>query len=72
MAEKSLNKYKNIFGSAKETIDAIQKYITNNSTQNVNNNASIEEEPAASVNRILNSVICEETNNDIKKIINNL
>lgn len=72
MAEKSLNKYKNIFGSAKETIDAIQKYITNNSPKNINNDISTEEEPAASVNRILNSVICEETNNDIKKIINNL
>jgi len=64
--------YKNILGDTKATIEAIQKYITNNSPSKAVNNAEVEEEPAASVNRILNSVVCEETNNDIQKIINNL
>ncbi len=70
--EISFNKYKNIIGSAKETIDAIQKYINNFSSSNINNNVEIEEEPAASINRILNSTACEETNSEIQKIINNL
>lgn len=70
--EAASSKYRNIIGSTKETIEAIQKYISNNSPNNINSNIDIEEEPAASVNRILNSVACEETNNDIQKIINNL
>ena len=65
--------YKNILGDTKATIEAIQKYIKNNSVNNqVIENSEIEEEPAASVNRILNSIACPETNNDIQKIINNL
>ena len=70
--ETSLSKYKNIIGSAKETIEAIQKYINNFSSSNINNNIETEEEPAASINRILNSTACEETNLEIQKIINNL
>ncbi len=70
--ETSLSKYKNIIGSAKETIEAIQKYINNFSSSNINNNIETEEEPAASINRILNSTASEETNLEIQKIINNL
>ncbi len=70
--EVSFNKYKNILGSAKETIEAIQRYINNFSSSNVNNNIEIEEDPAASINRILNSTASEETNSEIQKIINNL
>lgn len=66
--------YKNIIGDTKATIEAIQKYIKNNSVNNkkIIENTQIEEEPAASINRILNSTICEETNSEIQKIINNL
>ena len=66
--------YKNILGDTKATIEAIQKYIKNNSVNNkkIIENTQIEEEPAASINRILNSTICEETNSEIQKIINNL
>ena len=68
------NIYKNILGDTKETIEAIQKYIKNNSVNNkqITENTQIEEEPAASINRVLNSTICEETNSEIQKIINNL
>ena len=68
------NIYKNILGDTKATIEAIQKYIKNNSVNNkkIIENTQIEEEPAASINRILNSTICEETNSEIQKIINNL
>lgn len=66
--------YKNILGDTKATIEAIQKYIKNNSVNNkqIIENTQIEEEPAASINRILNSTLCEETNSEIQKIINNL
>lgn len=66
MAELSL---KNLFGDARATIEAIQKYIKNNEPVS---NFNMEEDPAASVNRILDSVACEETNAEIRKIINNL
>ena len=68
------NIYKNILGDTKATIEAIQKYIKNNSINNkqIVENTQIEEEPAASINRILNSTCCEETNSEIQKIINNL
>lgn len=69
MAEISLKKYKNILGSAKETIEAIQKYINNNQSSQ---NKEIEEQPAASINRILDSVADEEIANDVNKIINNM
>ncbi len=62
--------YKSIIGDTKATIEAIQKYIAKNSPeQNVN---ILEEAPAESINRILNSVVSDETNTDIQKIINNL
>ena len=57
MAEISLKKYKNILGDAKETIEAIQKFISNSQNETT---VDFEEEPAASVNRILNSVSEEE------------
>ncbi|MBQ4123366.1 hypothetical protein IJD44_06570 [bacterium] len=69
MAEISLKKYKNILGDAKETIEAIQKFISNSQNETT---VDFEEEPAASVNRILNSVSEEEITNDIRKIIENL
>lgn len=56
------------FGNTKETIDAIEKYIeTNNYTMNLT-----EEEPAASINKVIEAAKCEETSLDIQKIINNL
>ena len=66
--------YKKILGDTKATIEAIQKYIKNNSVNNKQmiENTQIEEEPAASINRILNSTLCEETNSEIQKIIHNL
>ncbi|MCD7780940.1 MAG: hypothetical protein LUH05_09760 [Candidatus Gastranaerophilales bacterium] len=68
----SVNKYKNIIGDTKATIEAIQKYINNYSSGNTQNSVNEEEKPAESINRILESTICEETNNEIQKIINNL
>ena len=69
--EISLGKYKNIIGSAKETIDAIQRFIEKNAPQQTVSN-NVEEAPAESINRVLNSVANDETNMDIQKIINNL
>ncbi|MGM9993683.1 MAG: hypothetical protein ACI37R_03025 [Candidatus Avigastranaerophilus sp.] len=69
MAEFSLKKYKNLLGDTNETIKAIQKFISNKQDEN---NIEFEEEPAASVNRILNSVADEELTDDIRKIINNI
>ncbi len=66
----SLSKYKNIFGDTRETIRAIQNFISDNSKYKPEENK--EEEPAASINRVLNSTICEDTSNDIAKIIKNL
>ena len=71
MEENSLKqKYMNLLGDTKEMIDAIQKFITQENK--INENSEIEEKPAESVNRILNSVASEEINNDIRKIIENL
>ncbi len=70
--ETVFNKYKNIIGNAKDTIEAIQKYINNYSKENIQNSANSQEEPAASINRILNSTASEETNSEIQKIIDNL
>lgn len=67
--EKINSLYKNIFGDTKATIAAIQKFIEKKVPENT---VEIERNPAESVNRILNSVACEETNNDIQKIINRL
>ena len=71
MEEVSLKqKYLNLLGDTKEIVDAIQKYIDIN--QQVENVETEEEKPAASVNRVLNSVASEDVNNDIRKIIENL
>ncbi|MBQ9244734.1 hypothetical protein IJ182_00535 [bacterium] len=73
MAEevKKANLYKNILGDAKSTIDAIQKFIAENSPKN-NVNSDREEQPAASINKILDSIADEETSEDIQKIIDRL
>jgi len=63
--------YKSIVGDTKATIEAIQKYIAQNNTVR-NNGINTEESPAESINRVLNSVVDEDVNNDIQKIINNL
>ncbi len=68
----ALSKYRNIFGNAKETIQAIQNFIDANSLPLNENNSEEAEEPAASINRIINSTADEDTTADIKKIINNL
>lgn len=68
---KKLNfNYRNILGDTKETIEAIQRYIENNARAKVE--PVREEEELTSLNRVLNSVACEETNSEIDKIIRNL
>jgi len=62
--------YKSIIGDTKATIEAIQKYIYQNNQKT--ENKIVEESPAESINRVLNSIASEETNEDIQKIINNL
>lgn len=64
----NLKKYKGFIGTTKESIEAIQRFIENNNKVN----EVMEEDPAASVNRILKSVECEETNSEIQKIIDKL
>ena len=65
--------FKNIIGDTKATIDAIQKYIKENSPKTVKDvETSIEEAPAESINRVLNATACEETSIEIQKIINRL
>ena len=64
----NLKKYRGFIGTTKEAIDAIQRFIENNN----NVNEVVEEDPAASVNRVLKSVECEETNSEIQKIIDKL
>ena len=64
----NLKKYKGFIGTTKESIEAIQRFIDNNNKVN----EVMEEDPAASVNRILKSVECEETNSEIQKIIDKL
>ena len=61
--------YKNILGDTKRTIDAIQKFIEEYS---VPVKAAKEEMPADSVNRVINSIKDEDTQEDINKIIRNL
>ena len=63
--EKRLNLYKNIIGDTKATIEAIQRYISDNSKQRVEHNAEVEESPAESINRVLKAVACEDTQKDI-------
>ena len=62
--------YKSIIGDTKSTIDAIQRFIAKNPPKTTTSQQ--EEAPAESINRILNSVACDETNQDIQKIIENL
>ena len=65
--------FKNIIGDTKATIDAIQKYIAENTPKTVKDvHTEIEEAPAESINRILNAVDCEETSAEIQAIINRL
>ncbi len=71
--EEIFNKYKNLFGDTKATIEAIQKYLNENSSSKTEDKELLkEEEPAASINKILNCTTDEETNSAIQKIINNL
>ena len=69
-ARKSPYTYKNILGDAKETIDAIQRYIEGNARVKIE--PVKDEEEMTSINRVLNSVACKETNEEINKIIKNL
>jgi hypothetical protein len=72
MAEaKKINLYKNILGDAKSTIDAIQKYIKENSMSK-NKKEDTEETPALSIKKILSSISDEETSAEIQKIIDSL
>ena len=69
MAEKKLrlSYVYNILGDTQATIAAIQKYIEKKPEENV-----AEETPAASINRVIESVADEELNMDLQKIIKNL
>ncbi len=64
----NLKKYKGLIGSTRESINAIQKFIEKNKSDNSVFN--IEEEPAASINKVLNAAV--EEDNEIQNIINNL
>ncbi|MBQ8636020.1 hypothetical protein IJ425_07710 [bacterium] len=73
MAETKRLIFRNIIGDTKATIDAIQKYIKENSPKTARDvEAEIEEAPAESINRILNAAACEETNIAIQEIIKRL
>ena len=56
--------YRNILGDAKETIEAIQKYIKDNARNNFEHTHEKDEE-LNSLNRVLDSVTCEETKAEI-------
>lgn len=62
---------RNILGDTKATIDAIQKYIKESAPKKVETDIE-ETETLNSLNRVLNSVACDETNAEINKIIKNL
>lgn len=65
--------FKNIIGDTKATIDAIQKYIVENSPKTAKDvEVEIEEAPADSINRVINATSCEETNLAIQEIIKRL
>lgn len=72
MIRNSISNYRGIIGSTQETIDAIQRFIAKNAPEKLYQNTDVEETPAASINRILDSTVCEETNSEIQKIINRL
>ncbi len=63
--------YKGILGDTQASIEAIQKFINENSNSRVAKSTE-NNLPTDSINRILNSVSDEETNNDIQKIIDSL
>ena len=65
--------YKSIIGDTKATIDAIQKYIISHSPYKKQEPVNVEENPAESINKILNSVTFDdETNAAIEEIIKRL
>ncbi len=71
MAEtRRLNLYRNIIGDAKETIDAIQRFIEANSPKAEKKKEEVQ--PALSIKRILESVADEETTEELQKIIDSL
>ncbi len=74
MAETRRLIFKNIIGDTKATIDAIQKYINENSPRCIAKNieTEIEEVPAESINRVLKAAACEETTSEISEIIRKL
>lgn len=74
MAETRRLIFKNIIGDTKATIDAIQKFISENSFNKTAKDvqSEIEEAPAESINRILNSTVCQDTNAEIQEIIKRL
>ena len=61
--------YKNIIGNAKDTIDAIQRYIEENSKRQPIEHFETEDTPAESINRILKAAACEDTQKDIKDFL---
>ncbi len=64
----NLRKYKGLIGSTRESVEAIQRFIEKNKNENIK--MVEDEEPAASINKVLNAVI--EEDNEIQNIINNL
>lgn len=65
-----LKKYSGFIGNTQESIEAIQKFIEKDKVKNSVFDEDIE--PAASINKIIQAASCEETNNEIQKIIDNL
>ncbi len=68
---KKISLYKSILGDTKETIDAIQKFIAENSPRKTKNKNE-SEQPALSIKKILESISDEETTEEIQKIIDKL
>ena len=63
--------YQGILGDTQASIEAIQRFINENSRSKYTPKSE-EKLPTESINRILNSLSDEETNSDIQKIIDNL
>ena len=63
--------YKNLIGDAQSTINAIQSFLEKNSKKD-RDDMLVEEKPAESINRVLESVASDEINADIQSIIKNL
>ncbi len=61
--------YKNIIGNAKDTIDAIQRYIEESSKRQPVEHFETEDAPAESINRILKAAACEDTQKDIQDFL---